>query len=116
MPLPASEHARVRDETRTLRNRAARNRRAALVRAGSWLETFGAEVRADATPTGILYTVRLTGFHPASDRLLTNAVDALHANVTTFVRSGAAKGPTGASMERVREAYARWLGKTEGVC
>lgn len=113
-PLPAAEHERVRIETRRTRNRGRRSGRAALARAWTWIECFEADVRPEATPTGVLYTVKIVGFHPATAQILADAVDALHGNVKTFVESGAEQGPTGGSMKRVREAYARWVAKTEG--
>lgn len=107
MSLDTAEHRRVKRETRATRNRMARNRRAALARAWAWIEAVDARVVAEATPTGLLYTISVPGFHPATARLLPHAVDALQANIETFCNSPAVKGPTGAKLDRLRAALER---------
>lgn len=106
--LTAAEHRTVQRQSKDGRNRTARNRRAALARAWAWIEAMDAKVVAERTPTGLLYTVSVPGFHPATAQILSHAVAALEHNVTTFCQSLAATGPTGAKLDRLREARARW--------
>ena len=86
----------------------------ALARAWAWIEAMDAKVVAESTPTGLLYTVSVPGFHPATAQLLAHAVDALEHNITTFCQSAAAKGPTGARLDRLRAARARWEEARQG--
>ena len=93
MPLTSAEHAEVLRLTKARRNAHARARR--------WCRRTGARVERHPYPWGVLWIVKLTGFHPAADRDFVEAVAHLARTVEHFRRTGAAKGPTGGKLDRL---------------
>lgn len=119
-PLSGAEHRRVKQETRTVRNAAARNRREDFDRAYEWIEAMGATVTGGVSPAGFMYEVRVPGFHPAYALYLPDAVDALDHNVASFCdkvlpRNPQAKGPTGARLAPLCERRRAFLQRARGA-
>jgi len=102
--LSTQEHQRVQRESKDRRNAGARRQRMSHKEAVAWCQTMGATVRAYPYQGRTLYEVRVPRFQPASALSLAHAVAALDANITTFINSRATHGPTGARLDRLREA------------
>jgi hypothetical protein len=111
MPLPAAEHARVQRESRAFRNACGRQHLRAYGEAKAWCDHFGATIRRDAYPGGLLFTVTLPGFWPGQGKTLPLAVQGLAFNVVTRARSGATHAPRGAKLDAVRAALEHWDGR-----
>ena len=93
--LTSAEHASARRRAKDARNAYGRARR--------WCTRTGAEVRRWETAWGSArWTVHVAGFHPITDCTLELAVAQLASTVDRWCRGTAAKGPTGAKLERLR--------------
>jgi hypothetical protein len=103
--LTSADHARVKRASMDARNAGQRHGRWSRKRAEEWVARTGATVRRDPVVGGLLYTVHVPGFHPQYGARLEWAVAQLAANVDHFCSSPtASRGPTGASLRRLREA------------
>ena len=102
--LTATEHRTVQQEQRMARNARARSQTARRKRVDAWVEATGARLTVSPFQDGLLYEVRLAGFHPAYATSLTHAVEHLAATLHQWLSGGATHGPTGAALERFRAA------------
>ena len=93
--LTSAEHASARRRAKDARNAYGRARR--------WCTRTGAQVRRWETAWGsVRWTVHVAGFHPITDCTLELAVAQLSSTVDRWCRGAAAKGPTGAKLDRLR--------------
>jgi hypothetical protein len=111
--LTTQEHRQAQREAKTRRNTSARNGRAALARAWAWIEAMEAQVVVEPTPSGVVYTIRVPGFHSQSARWLPAAVNALEGNIAHFCDSRATHGPTGAKLDALRAKRAAYAERAE---
>ena len=97
--LTAAEHRSVQREARTFRNAWARRRLRTHAEAVAWCEALGATRRTAEGNGQLWYLVTVPGFTrcPGYGRTLTQAVEALDANLANFCDHGCARGPGGAS-------------------
>jgi hypothetical protein len=102
MTLTAAEHQRVKRETMQARNAGQRYGRGVWRRTWAWVQDSGAVVRTWEDGFGRMYGVRVPGFHEQCARRLPDAVEQARSTVADFLASGAAKGPTGAKLDRLR--------------
>ena len=108
MPLEAAEHRRVQAESRAYRNARGRRHLRDYADAKAWCDHYGATIRRDETPGGLLFTVSLPGFWPGTGKTLPLAVQGLAFNVITRLASGATRGPRGAKLDGLRAKRAAW--------
>ena len=113
--LTTAEHRRALAEAKARRAAGQRRGRAALARAWVWVETLGATVAPQATPSGVLYTVRIPGFHSQTARRLVDAVAVLDAHLADWCAGGAAQGPTGAKLAPLCEKRRILMARTDGT-
>lgn len=106
--LTTAEHRTVQRQARTFRNAWARRRLRTHAEAVAWCDHFGATIRREAYPGGLLFTVTLPAFWPGYGKTLPLAVQGLAFNVVTRVRSGATHGPRGGKLDATRAALATW--------
>lgn len=96
--LTPAEHQAALREARTLRNAGRRYGRASLARAHEWIAALDARVETLVTPTGVLYTVSVPGFHSQTAWRLADAVTILDAHIIEWCGGPATNGPTGAKL------------------
>ncbi len=95
MSLEAADHQRAQRAHKAARNAYGRARR--------WCLRYGADVSRWETSWGNpRWTVRLAGFHPVTDCTLEQAVETLRSTVDRWCAGAAARGPTGARLDRYR--------------
>lgn len=99
--LTTAEHRAALRETKARRNAGHRYGRALhkkLSRARQWVAAMDARVETLLTPTGVLYTVSVAGFHSQTAWRLADAVDVLDATIADWCAGPATHGPTGARL------------------
>jgi hypothetical protein len=98
----------VQRQSRTFRNAWGRRHLREYAEAKAWCDHFGATIRREAYPGGLLFTVTLPGFWPGQGKTLPLAMQGLAFNVVTRAKSRATEGPRGAKLDAVRAALATW--------